>query len=119
MSLQFQNYGAAYGNGVGQRIARDRTQSIKDVGSALSDLFNQQERQKTLNNAKQSKIDKIKSEIEQIQQQINDKKYRRTELLSKQFVPVKEPVQVENYSMMTAYNDNNNNNNNEFNGVSI
>ena len=89
MPLQFQNYAQAYANPV-QTVARDRSQSIKDIGSAIDEMIAKSDlakekttRSNLLSDVDNKKVQVIESEINQLNNQLKDKEYKKLQLESK------------------------------------
>ena len=89
MPLQFQNYAQAYTNPV-QTVARDRSQSIKDIGSAIDEMIAKSDlakekttRSNLLSDVDNKKVQVIESEINQLNNQLKDKEYKKLQLESK------------------------------------
>lgn len=88
MPLQFQNYAQAYANPV-QTVARDRSQSIKDIGSAIDEMIAKSDlakekttRSNLLSDVDNKKVQVIESEINQLNNQLKDKEYKKLQLES-------------------------------------
>ena len=86
MPLQFQNYAQAYANPV-QTVARDRSQSIKDIGSAIDEMIAKSDlakekttRSNLLSDVDNKKVQVIESEINQLNNQLKDKEYKQLQL---------------------------------------
>lgn len=89
MPLQFQNYAQAYANPV-QTVARDRSQSIKDIGSAIDEMIAKSDlskekttRSNLLSDVDNKKVQVIESEINQLNNQLKDLEYKKLQLESK------------------------------------
>ena len=86
MPLQFQNYAQAYANPV-QTVARDRSQSIKDIGSAIDEMIAKSDlakektaRSNLLSDVDNKKVQVLESEINQLNNQLKDKEYKKLQL---------------------------------------
>ena len=89
MPLQFQNYAQAYANPV-QTVAIDRSQSIKDIGSAIDEMIAKSDlakekttRSNLLSDVDNKKVQVIESEINQLNNQLKDLEYKKLQLESK------------------------------------
>ena len=89
MPLQFQNYAQAYANPV-QTVARDRSQSIKDIGSAIDEMIAKSDlakekttRSNLLSDVDNKKVQVLESEINQLNNQLKDLEYKKLQLESK------------------------------------
>lgn len=89
MPIQFQNYAQAYANPT-QTVARDRSQSIKDVGSAIdemiakSDLAKEKKyREDLLSKSDKEKLARATTELNTLTSELTDLQMKRFDLLQK------------------------------------
>lgn len=96
MPIQFQNYAQAYANPT-QTVARDRSQSIKDIGSAIdemiakSDLAKEKKyREDLLSQSDKENLARATTELNTLTSELTDLQMKRFDLLQKK-------ADIENY----------------------
>lgn len=89
MPLQFQNYAQAYANPV-QRVARDRSQSVKDIGSAIDEMIakgdlakERKSREALLSDADKQKLDQANIELNTMNRELSSLQAQRSEIQQK------------------------------------
>lgn len=102
MPLQFQNYAQAYANPV-QRVARDRSQSVKDIGSAIDEMIakgdlakERKSREALLSDADKQKLDQANIELNTMNRELSSLQAQRSEILQK-MADIKNNLPQEDY----------------------
>ena len=124
MPLQFQNYAQAYANPV-QTVARDRSQSIKDIGSAIDEMIAKSDlakekttRSNLLSDVDNKKVQVIESEINQLNNKLKDLEYKKLQLEIKINDTKKLPEPIDNVLQNgTSTDTENTNTSTEFDGI--
>ena len=124
MPLQFQNYAQAYANPV-QTVARDRSQSIKDIGAAIDEMIAKSDlakekatRSNLLSDVDNKKVQVLESEINQLNNQLKDKEYKKLQLEIKINDTKKLPEPIDNVVQNdTSTDTENTNTSTEFDGI--
>lgn len=102
MPLQFQNYAQAYANPV-QRVARDRSQSVKDIGSAIDEMITKgdlakerKSREALLSDADKQKLDQATIELNTMNRELSSLQAQRSDILQK-MADIKNNLPQEDY----------------------
>jgi hypothetical protein len=102
MPLQFQNYAQAYANPV-QRVARDRSQSVKDIGSAIDEMIakgdlakERKSREALLSDADKQKLDQANIELNTMNRELSSLQAQRSDILQK-MADIKNNLPQEDY----------------------
>lgn len=106
MPLQFQNYAQAYANPV-QTVARDRSQSIKDIGSAIDEMIAKSDlaKEKTTRSNLLSDVDNKKVQV--LESEISSLKKEYDNLSTQRFEKLSEIADINSYvKMQQDYDDN-------------
>lgn len=119
MPLQFQNYAQAYANPV-QRVARDRSQSVKDIGSAIDEMIakgdlakERKSREALLSDADKQKLDQANIELNTMNRELSSLQAQRSDILQK-MADIKNNLPQEDYQPVAGTSTDTENTSKEF-----
>lgn len=119
MPLQFQNYAQAYANPV-QRVARDRSQSVKDIGSAIDEMIakgdlakERKSREALLSDADKQKLDQATIELNTMNRELSSLQAQRSDILQK-MADIKNNLPQEDYEPVAGTSTDTGNTSKEF-----